>query len=135
LLVAAAPQWAQSAIRHLCRRVRAILRCSACLRMNAADWTSDLTHSINRMTQNINEQVQQFTRQLQTQIHQNVEASLEPALRQASRAINNLPRGNSEICRDADSRRSEDRDRDERRLVRLSRRVGRRKRVAECKPK
>jgi len=71
------------------------------------------------MTQDINEQVQQFTRQLQTQIHQNVEASLEPALREASRVINNLPRGNSEIDRDPMAIRDsfEERDRDKGRTV------------------
>jgi len=59
-----------------------------------ADWTSDLTSNINRMTENINRQVQQFTEQLQTQIRHNVQSSLEPALAEVNRAIENLPRGN-----------------------------------------
>ncbi|XP_011340236.1 uncharacterized protein LOC105281019 isoform X2 [Ooceraea biroi] len=60
--------------------------------MSAADWTNDLTRSITRMTENINGQVQRFTQQLKAQIQQNVQDSLEPALREANRAIESLPR-------------------------------------------
>lgn len=62
--------------------------------MSAADWTSDLTRNIHRMTDNINRQVQQFTEQLQTQIQHNLESSLQPALEEVNRAIENMPRGN-----------------------------------------
>ncbi|XP_011646632.1 uncharacterized protein LOC105433167 [Pogonomyrmex barbatus] len=60
--------------------------------MGAPDWSSDLTRSLNRMTQDINEQVQHFTRNLHAQIEENVQRSLQPALEQVQETINNLPR-------------------------------------------
>lgn len=61
------------------------------MRGSGADWASDfsrdLSRDINRMTQDINSQVQSFTRNLHTNV-------VQPAIEQANRAIENLPKGN-----------------------------------------
>ncbi|XP_020295202.1 uncharacterized protein LOC109860494 isoform X2 [Pseudomyrmex gracilis] len=55
------------------------------MRGSGADWASDLSRDINRMTQDINSQVQSFTRNLHTNV-------VQPAIEQANRAIENLPK-------------------------------------------
>lgn len=77
--------------------------CSLCRGTGAQDWVSELTSSLNRMSQDINEQVQHLTQRLHTQIRQNVESSVEPVLKEAQRMIENLPRGKFHIMRDARS--------------------------------
>lgn len=64
------------------------------MRRSGADWASELSRSINQMTQDINDQVQSYTRDLHTKIQQNVESSLQPALAEVRRTIQNLPKGN-----------------------------------------
>lgn len=61
-----------------------VLLVSACLKASVANWMSDLT-------KNINQQVQQLTHNIETQ----VQDALQPALAEANRAIENLPRGTS----------------------------------------
>lgn len=66
------------------------LCCSVHQGAGAPDWVTDLTGNIQRFQENFREQMQFLNENL----HREIEKSVQPALEQVQKTIENLPKGN-----------------------------------------